>query len=191
MLRGSLIPKLAGGVLAAALVSSGLAYAGVEGAPNPVELVVNAATRGGDDVQTQDEDVPEVADANKAEAEANAEAAEAYANAVREWTACVAQVARTHSETATTHSETATSVPPKDACGPHPAKQGLQPGQQKKADHGGATGAEADDGSNDDTGKPDDVPRGNAEGHPSGAPEDATGGAGGAGPGDTPAGYRP
>lgn len=76
--------KGAAAVLGASLVSSGLAYAGVPHAPNPVKLVVAATTA--DDGAGNPEPTPSARAARAAE---HKESVDAYTSAVRSWTRCV------------------------------------------------------------------------------------------------------
>lgn len=153
MLKGSIVKQLVAGVLGASLASSGLAYAGVEQAPNPVQAVVDAA-RSSDDggAQTQSHHNgggTETADAKH-------EAAEAFTEAVRDWTKCVQENASSRSET----TGTADHVSHTDACGPHPNPH--TEGLTGPPDHAGKPD-DTPDGKPEDAGKPDDVPRGRSD----------------------------
>ncbi len=130
MLKAAIIQKLVVGVLGATLASSGLAYAGVSGVPNPVQAVVDAATQNDDvesaDVEATDEvegeesDLPQEAEDGQATAQQKREGAEGYTAAVREWTTCVKEAAEAQGSDETRTEE---AFDPKAACGERPQPQ--------------------------------------------------------------------
>lgn len=183
MLKGMAIKALTT-LLGASLASSGLAYAGVPGVPNPVKAVVEAASGGPDTQQGPEGELPQQAEDGQLTAEEKKQAAKEYTDDMRAWSDCVAGNAEAQGDDETRQEG---EFDPAAECGerPDPSDYGLTEVPDQAADEG-AENSDSGPGSASEH-EPTDVP--DADGNPSsnapdGQPEDVPDGQ----PADAPTG---
>lgn len=184
MLKATLLKQIVGLVLGASLASSGLAYAGVEGAPNPVRSVVDLASsndetendENGDEfgTSTSTAETPDEAAEGQQTAQEKRDAAKAFTDAMRDWTDCVKQNAQAQGDEET---RTEDSFDPRDGCDerPNPHDFGLSQVPDQASDEGkqkSEQGRERGEEARTTQGKPSDVPGDDADSETEEEPEE-------------------